>query len=76
MKRPRGRHRRCHPSNDTRDAQQALYESLRASYRRPSVLGVERQDVSVLFLALALLPFGLVGNILLLEYVLRGGLSL
>jgi len=74
MKRPPGRHRHNHPGDDTHDTQQLLYEPLRASYRRSGVLGVKREDVSVLFLALGLLLIGLVGDMLMLEYVLRGGL--
>lgn len=70
-----GRHRHNHPSNDTRDAQTSSSGPLRASHRRSGVLGIERQDVSVLFLALSMLLVGLVGDMLMLEYILRGGLS-
>lgn len=74
MKDPSGRHRLIDPGNDTHVARRSLYEPLRASYRRSGVLGVEQEDVSVLFLALGLLLIGLMGNILVFEYLLGGGL--
>jgi hypothetical protein len=42
---------------------------------RDSFIGIRKEDVSVLILALAMLAFGVVGNIVGIAYVLRGGLS-
>jgi len=57
------------------DASRARHRTSRHRRSRDSFIGIRKEDVSVLILALAMLAFGVVGNIVGIAYVLKGGLS-